>query len=250
MNVGICRSLIVTSATGLLLACSGDTADDIEMGDHAAELTAYPDVTYWDPSEPIQACFLADGSDLPVHEDWIRYDIDRTWGYVTGITVNWLSQCPATGSLIRIGLKARSDPSDGETGWTSGVGVAAAKDERATANANVGDAYEIKPSIKLYVRGDPELSSRNRMSYLAIHEFGHVLGFAHEQDHPDSTCEGDYEFDPITAYDPESVMNYCTSNAQWDITVLDREGAQSVYGVGTRYAADRLALQRWFSATL
>jgi len=70
--------------------------------------------------------------------------------------------------------------------------------------------------------------------FMGLHEFGHSLGFRHEQDAPGSTCtEG---VDPayqtggtaLTIYDKDSVMNYC---APWSSTIstADREGLKKAY---------------------
>lgn len=83
------------------------------------------------------------------------------------------------------------------------------------------------------------------MEAIAIHEFGHILAFAHEQNRPDTpaTCnrapQGSNGTETYGDWDADSIMNYCNSNSRahpW-LSESDIEGAQKYYGTGPRYLA-------------
>lgn len=67
---------------------------------------------------------------------------------------------------------------------------------------------------------------------VAIHEFGHSLGFPHEHNRPDETeCSaansGSTGSDYVTPYDPVSIMNYC--GLAITPSPLDLLGAEILY---------------------
>jgi hypothetical protein len=89
----------------------------------------------------------------------------------------------------------------------------------------------LKTILGVAIRIHSETKSRERCTRnYAVHEFGHILGFDHEQYHPDGPpeCNGDkYHFAKTglnaakwlcsKGYDDESVMNYCgKSFLNWD----------------------------------
>jgi len=161
-----------------------------------------------------------------------------TWGFVANVEFTGWGQCDSSWvwtSGITIGVEDDTPHTDwlGESPW--GIEI-----NRARLTLNF--TYENWST-------DCQSKKESCTRKVAAHEFGHLLGFAHEQnrdDTPSSCTEPEQGSDGNESYgkwDLYSVMNYC--NPSWNnggnLSATYIAGAQFYYGMGPRYVAAMVA---------
>ena len=185
------------------------------------------------------------GNSIPVCWETVGYNREKaiikeavsgTWEWFANVRFNGWGACPTGDGIfgsgsdkqVRIRITAQDDSNLGSSG-SARVGMAAL----STANDN-------DPGVNLSFAPNGT-ADQGRVEYVGVHEFGHVLGFVHEQDTPGNVegpahCESsgnEPNATSITPYDRDSIMNYCNrdGNTKGNLTDTDIRGVQAVYGV-------------------
>jgi hypothetical protein len=176
------------------------------------------------PRRPINVCF--EGNNQARDMEWVQEFVEASWGSEAGVSFKFThTPCARVRGErdIRVALTPQPASCGGVTGGDSSQYGTDLDD--LPSGLKVSACPQSKDDVKELLRGN------------TVHEFGHALGFIHEElrsDKPvaEAECgllhvfEGTY----LSRYDNNSVMNYCADARQNGyLSHLDIEGSHNWY---------------------
>jgi hypothetical protein len=180
----------------------------------------------------IPVCWIKPAPEDAAARETVRKAVLETWEAAANIRITGWQGC------------------DDQDGQTRMVRILVGNDEWPRAFVGTNALSRRAPSMWLnfHLSGNASFAGcagkeERCLRFTSVHEFGHMLGLIHEQDRPETPAEciaglapgqrqtpSSADLDLLTGYDPDSLMNYCSTrgyNPRVPLT-LSKEDAASI----------------------
>lgn len=243
------------------IAACGST--DVPYGPGVAESTQplWADTrVFWSPGK-VPVCWQNPSAVPAVQLGWVKAAVARSWSFAGNLEFTGWGTCAPTSSGVRIQLQ---DDASGPRALGFGTQV-----NGISPGLILDHTFQIfqvtptaLPGVSLAIACTPTTTGSQLeacIENIAIHEFGHILGFHHEQNAPGASSQSDFPascpalVQPTDTsgnvlykndWDLNSVMNYCSpAYGGPKLSSLDFGGMMYFYGMSPRFVGALVGAQ-------